>query len=144
MRSSQRHRLVEIILADRTSWDICGHRSLSCERVREKASRSCYGPGGRRFWEKRATISLGYNRVMPRPAFDALEIALQHQRAGRVAEAEAIYRQILGQEPGHPDALHWLGVIALQRGDVETAEALLRRAIEANPRVAAFHGNLAL
>ena len=35
------------------------------------------------------------------------------QEAGRLAEAEAVYRQILSVHPNHPDPLHLLGSIAL-------------------------------
>ena len=36
----------------------------------------------------------------------AFQLALQHHQAGRLAEAEAIYRQILAVEPRHADVLH--------------------------------------
>ena len=36
-----------------------------------------------------------------------------HQQ-GRLMEAESIYREILRQQPEHFDALHLLGVIAIQ------------------------------
>ena len=42
----------------------------------------------------------------------AMQIALGHHQAGRLAEAEAIYRQVLAQFPDHADALHLLGVLA--------------------------------
>ena len=38
-----------------------------------------------------------------------LESALSHHRAGRLAEAERIYREILAIEPNYVDALHLLG-----------------------------------
>ncbi len=74
----------------------------------------------------------------------AMEFALQHHRAGRLAEAEAIYRKILAQEPSHPDSLHLLGVIAQQTGQPQIAVDLIRRAIAAQPAIAAFHSNLGL
>ena len=39
----------------------------------------------------------------------SLDSALVHHRAGRLREAEAIYRAILAQFPRQPDALHLLG-----------------------------------
>src|SRR6266446_7524783 len=74
----------------------------------------------------------------------ALEIALQHHHAGRLPEAEAIYQQVLAQDPRNADALHFLGVIALQVGRNEIAVDLLRRAITVSSAVAKFHSNLAV
>jgi Flp pilus assembly protein TadD len=67
---------------------------------------------------------------------DALATAMQHQQAGRLREAEVIYRQILVAQPNHPDALHLLGIIAFQSGRSNDAEELIRRAIAANPGAA--------
>ena len=74
----------------------------------------------------------------------ALEIAIQHHRAGRLSDAEGIYRQILAQEPNHADALHFLGIIAQQVGRNDIAADFFRRAIAANPAVAAYHGSLGI
>ena len=46
----------------------------------------------------------------------AFQIAVQHHQAGRLSQAEQLYRQILAQMPNHPDALHLLGVVAHQAG----------------------------
>lgn len=73
----------------------------------------------------------------------ALQLALSHHRAGRLAQAEAMYREVLQRHPDHPDALHLLGVAAHQQGRHEEACALIRRAIARNPSCAAFHYNLA-
>jgi protein O-GlcNAc transferase len=68
---------------------------------------------------------------------------LQHHKAGRLPEAEAIYRQILAQNPTHPDALHRLGLIAFQLGQNDTAIDLIGKAIASQPNDAAYHLNLA-
>ncbi len=72
----------------------------------------------------------------------SLLAARELHRAGDLAAAEPMYRRILDEEPEHPDALHLLGVVALQRGDSESAIALIERAIGARPGEAAYHGNL--
>jgi Flp pilus assembly protein TadD len=63
----------------------------------------------------------------------AIEIGLNHHRAGNLREAEAIYRKVLAAAPEHPAALHWLGVIARQTGHPDDEMQLLRRSIELNP-----------
>jgi len=70
--------------------------------------------------------------------------AVDHHQRGRLREAEQIYRRILQAEPGHPDALHLLGVIAQQAGQTEAAIDLLKRAIASNPATSAFHASLAM
>jgi predicted O-linked N-acetylglucosamine transferase (SPINDLY family) len=73
----------------------------------------------------------------------AIQTAIAHHQAGRLAEAEAIYRRILGQDPARPDALHLLGAIACQTGHPSAAIDLIGRAIRFAPRVAAYHNDLA-
>jgi Flp pilus assembly protein TadD len=70
--------------------------------------------------------------------------AQAHHQAGRLAEAEAIYRQILVAQPRHADALHWLGVLAMQTGRIDWALELIPRAIALEPRRAVFFGHLGL
>jgi protein O-GlcNAc transferase len=68
------------------------------------------------------------------PSLDqALKSAIQHHQAGRLAEAEALYRQILQQNPGHAEALHLLGVLAAQVGRGDVAVNLIRQAIALQP-----------
>ena len=67
------------------------------------------------------------------PIARAFERGLAHHRAGRLAEAESVYRQILESAPGHPDALHLLGVIAHQAGRDDAALELVDGALQVNP-----------
>ena len=53
-----------------------------------------------------------------------------------MAEAAKIYEEILAADGAHFDALHLLGVIALQNGRELAAIELLSRAIAAQPRAA--------
>lgn len=73
---------------------------------------------------------------------DTLQLALQHHQAGRLQEAEALYRQILQAQPNHPGAHHLLGMIAYQVGKHDIAVEYVKRAIALNPAVAEFHNNL--
>jgi protein O-GlcNAc transferase len=72
----------------------------------------------------------------------AMQLAIQHHQAGRLADAEKIYRQVLSQQPGNPGALHLLGVIALQAGRLDAAIELIRQAIAIKPADAGFHNDL--
>jgi Tfp pilus assembly protein PilF len=72
----------------------------------------------------------------------ALAVAVQHHTAGRLAEAEVVYRQILAAAPDQPDALHLLGVIAHQAGQHAAAIELINRAINAGSRGAGTYNNL--
>jgi tetratricopeptide (TPR) repeat protein len=74
---------------------------------------------------------------------DPLATALEHHRRGELAEAARIYENLLAEQPEQPDALHLLGVVAIQRGHCERAVELIGRAIGRQPGVAAYHANLA-
>jgi protein O-GlcNAc transferase len=63
----------------------------------------------------------------------SMQLAIENHRAGRLAEAEEIYRRVLVQRPNHPDALHMLGVIAHQTGRLDTAVELIKQAIRLKP-----------
>lgn len=67
--------------------------------------------------------------------------ALAHHGAGRLAEAESIYRQILAAVPTHAEAMHFLGVIAHQVGRNDIAEGMIRESIALRPGNSAFHNN---
>lgn len=71
-----------------------------------------------------------------------LRNALGLHRAGRLPEAEQLYRQILAIDPHHADSLHLLGMIDYQAGDFDAAIGMIRRAIAINPNQAAYHSNL--
>ncbi len=73
---------------------------------------------------------------------EALNTALQHHQAGRLQEAEAIYRQILEAQPNQPDALHLLGMIAHQVGRHEVAVSYIGQAITLNPACPEYRNNL--
>jgi tetratricopeptide (TPR) repeat protein len=70
--------------------------------------------------------------------------ALNLHMAGRVGEAEPLYRQILAVNPKHVDSLHLLGVAAHDHGRHQEARDLIAKAIALNGRVADFHCNMGL
>lgn len=71
-----------------------------------------------------------------------LAVATEHHRAGRTAEAERLYRDVLDASPGHPDALHLLGVIALQSGRADEAVDRIAQAVAGDDGSPLFHANL--
>ncbi len=63
----------------------------------------------------------------------ALHQALAEHQAGRLQEAEKIYRAILQAQPNHPKANHNLGVLAVQTTQPLAALPYFMTALEANP-----------
>jgi tetratricopeptide (TPR) repeat protein len=78
------------------------------------------------------------------PLGEALAYADLCRSQGRLAEAEAVCRQILAARPDAPApaAEHLLGVIALENGKVSEAIEHVERAIELAPNIALFHANV--
>src|SRR5260370_12954078 len=93
--------------------------------------------------QRRAAKSLGKappGRPTPaRSAGSSLPIAEQfaaafsHHQAGRLAEAESLYRQICAIDPSHVDSLHFLGVLAGQAGRNDIPIHLIPPALPLNP-----------
>lgn len=72
----------------------------------------------------------------------AIQVAVEHHNAGRLGDAQSVYRQILAVDPTQFDALHLSGLAAHQLGNHADAIALIGRAIEQNGTVAAAHHHL--
>ena len=81
---------------------------------------------------------------MPTPSdpTDAVRRAQRLHADGRVAEAEALYREVLAADPHNPHALHLMGVLALQRGDFERAYGLIGYAVRFRPNFPQALSNL--
>ncbi|MEO6968157.1 MAG: aspartyl/asparaginyl beta-hydroxylase domain-containing protein [Rhodanobacteraceae bacterium] len=62
-----------------------------------------------------------------------LDRARGFARTGRITEAEANYREALAAVPDTPEALNFIAVCALARGDVAEAQDKLERAVELEP-----------
>lgn len=74
----------------------------------------------------------------------AYQVAGQHLAAGRLAEAEALGRQLLQAQPGHPDVRNLLGLIAVQRGEYAAAAQHFEQAIAVRPDFPPYHSNLSV
>src|SRR5262249_53572662 len=71
----------------------------------------------------------------------AFSQALALHQAGRLAEAEKIYGQILKVQPNHFDSLHLVGVIYAQRGNPVESVRQIDLALKINPKAAHAHNN---
>ena len=78
------------------------------------------------------------------PAPDPVARALQLHQQGRIAEAQAIYREALAREPGHAVATHYLGMATWQLGDPVEGERLMRASLARDASIPDFHNNLGL
>jgi protein O-GlcNAc transferase len=73
-----------------------------------------------------------------------LESGISHHQGGRLVEAEALYRQVLAQQPDHAEAIYLLGMVVAQSGRSDEAIGLIRRSIELNPNSVGAHYNLGI
>jgi tetratricopeptide (TPR) repeat protein len=73
----------------------------------------------------------------------ALQLASQHQAAGKLQEAEQLLRKVLQVQPENVYALHLLGCIAHQAQQPAIAIKLIERAIELQPDNGLFLRNVA-
>jgi Flp pilus assembly protein TadD len=67
-----------------------------------------------------------------------LQNGVAAHNAGKLEEAERLYRAILQSQPAHPDANHNLGLIAVSVNQAEAALPLFKTALEANPKIEQF------
>jgi Flp pilus assembly protein TadD len=72
-----------------------------------------------------------------------LKLAKTKLRSGQVAEAEAMYQKVLQTNPRCGEALHFLGLAAMQRGKLDEALELVQKSIELEDGKPEFHNNLA-
>jgi len=105
--------------------------------VREFFGRSCAAPRAEVNGKSGSCVAAAMVTIS-----EALSIAIEHHRAGRLEVAVPIYRQILALDPDHAGVLHLLGVIAQQGGKNDVAIAHFRRAIGVDATNAEFHNSL--
>jgi protein O-GlcNAc transferase len=85
-------------------------------------------------------------KTTPHATMAALQAPFQQaaslHQAGYLAQAEALYKEILALNPRHVDALHLLGVLAAQTQRADIGVQLIEQAIAINPHQAALYSNL--
>jgi predicted O-linked N-acetylglucosamine transferase (SPINDLY family) len=72
-----------------------------------------------------------------------LKLALEHHQAGRLAEAQSLYRKVLQRDPRNADALHLLGLLEHKDGNGERGAELIERALRVQPANTLFLDSLA-
>jgi predicted TPR repeat methyltransferase len=73
---------------------------------------------------------------------EMLARAFELLQGGQSDAAESAFREVLAAAPGHPAALHFLGLCAHTRGDAKAAVDLLEQACKAAPDYLDAHNNL--
>ena len=71
-----------------------------------------------------------------------IEKAVALHSSGDLQQAEIIYRQVLEKAPDHPDATHFMGVLAYNAGKNDIAKLFLKKAIELLPNHAGPFNNM--
>ena len=64
----------------------------------------------------------------------AVQQALEFHRQGQLPQAEKLYAEVLAVRPDYFEALHMLGLIKLQRGDLAGALRMMSAALQARPK----------
>lgn len=77
------------------------------------------------------------------PLWNQLTQGMEHQKAGRLVEAEKIYRSILDVNPNHAHTLHMMALLALEIKQYGVAEELAKKAIKIQPSIEFFYNTLA-
>jgi predicted O-linked N-acetylglucosamine transferase (SPINDLY family) len=77
-------------------------------------------------------------------AVEQFALAIGHYEAGRLVEAEALFKEICAANPDHVESLHFLGLIAFQRGHTDAAVDLIEQALALKPDYFEAHYNLGI
>jgi cytochrome c-type biogenesis protein CcmH/NrfG len=87
---------------------------------------------------------MAFNQQTSANLLQALRTAHHVHAAGDDKQATAICQQILAADARQPEAIHLLGVIALQDGNMEKAAQYFQKAIKLNGKNPQYHSNLGL
>ena len=71
-----------------------------------------------------------------------MQLATEHEQAGRLDQAENILRLVIGEAADHHPALHLLGIVAFKRGQAAEAARLMEQSIALAPMQALYHRNI--
>lgn len=71
-----------------------------------------------------------------------MQEALAAQKLGQLDASRVLYEEVVARAPLTFDAVHMLGVVLMQQGDLDSAESMLTRALELTPGLQTIHHNL--
>jgi hypothetical protein len=71
-----------------------------------------------------------------------MQLATEHEQAGRLDEAEIILRRVAAEAGDHPPALHLMGIVAFKRDRIAEAAQLMERSIALAPMEALYYRNI--
>src|SRR5262249_56276582 len=71
----------------------------------------------------------------------AIQQGMAAEQAGQLGIAEAHYKSVLAAEPNQFEALHFLGLLEAQRGNLAEADRLVGRSLSVNAQRAEAHSN---
>ncbi|OUL28681.1 hypothetical protein BV372_24345 [Nostoc sp. T09] len=71
-----------------------------------------------------------------------LTLGNKHYQSGQLQASQSCFQQVLQQQPDNANAWHFLGLIAEQHKQYETAIEFINKSLEINPESAIFHINL--
>src|SRR5664279_927295 len=114
---------------------------LELGSVMKKKSQFRSGRGAKRFGPQQQRLLHNVSPTMSPELASAFSQALALHQAGRLADAEKMYRIILKAQPDHFDSLHLLGVIFHQRGDHAEAVRQIDVALKINPKMVSAYSN---
>ncbi len=75
---------------------------------------------------------------------ETIENVEKNNKDGHFQHTEHLFRSILQRNPNNPNALHSLGIIALQKGNHDDAVELISKAIANNPQIPQYYHTLGL
>lgn len=76
-------------------------------------------------------------------ATEHVAAGFRHIASGNIEAARLAFKQALGIDPNHADALHGLGILTYQEGQTAQAAELIQRALKSRPRFPDAESNLA-
>ena len=71
-----------------------------------------------------------------------MQLATEHDQAGRLDEADSILRHVVAEAGDHPPGLHLMGIVAFKRDRIGEAARLMERSIALAPMEALYYRNI--